>query len=254
MSNEGTSLSGMLSGEQADAPIEEQKPEPVAEQPDTRPRDEHGRFAPKTGDEPPIEAEPTPGNPIPDEQFKGYLTEKRKRQEAEERASDLERQLQAFQQPQEPPAPPPSVWEDEQGAFDHFGSQIAQKASLNAKLDMSEMLSSQAHEDFDDMKAKFHEMMAVNPALQQQALASRHPWETAYQIAKNAASAAELGATNVVELETKLREKIMAELQQGSTPVPQPAQLPPTLTTERSVGARTGPDWGGPPSLSDMLR
>jgi hypothetical protein len=250
-----------LSNEPTEA-VEAQAAEPAPEAPGTPEeapsgpaRDEHGRFAAKTGDEEQAQpAEPTPGNPIPDDQFKGYLTEKRKRQEAEERLSVLEQQLQQLQQPQEPPASPPSVWENEQAFGEHLTGQAVNRASFNARLDVSEMLADQAHEDFDEMKARFIAMMEQNPALQQQALAAKHPWEKAYQIAANAAKMEALGAVNVADLEAKIEARVREEMM-GSSPVPQPQPtVPVSLTGERNVGSRSGPAWAGPKTLEERLR
>jgi len=259
--NEGqqTPLSELLD-EPSEAPevVDTPQPEVEAELPAEeagRLRDESGRFAKKGGEgaSPAPEQEP----PLEHAAVKGERT---RRQAAEKDRDELRAELEAIKQrldasqPKEEPQAPPSIWEDENGALQHYGQRAVSEASLNARLDTSEMLAYQAHEDFDEMKAKFIEMMAVNPALQRQALESRHPWETAYKLAKNAASAQELGATNIEELRATLREQIMAELQQGATPVPQqqPA-IPPTLTTERNVGARSGPAWAGPKSLEELL-
>jgi hypothetical protein len=226
--------------------------EPVAEAPqaEAQPRDETGKFAAKTtgveADEP--QSEP-PSDKLPPETFKGLKEEREKRQNLERELEALRQQIQAVQQPQEPPAPPPTIWEDEQGWQQHFGNAVTAQASMNARLDMSEMLASQNH-DFDEMKAKFVEMMSQNPALQQQALQAKHPWEKAYQIAKNAKTMEELGATDLDTLKAKLREELLAEAQ---VQVPVTAGLPPSLTSARNVGARTGPAWSGPKSLDELL-
>jgi hypothetical protein len=101
------------------------------------------------------------------------------------------------------------------------------------------------------MKTAFVEMAQQNPALAQQALADPDPWEKAYRIAKNAATMAELGATDIETLRAKIREELLAE-QQAQPPAPQ-VQVPPSLTGERNVGSRTGPAWAGPRSLSELL-
>lgn len=210
----------------------------VAAEPETGPvRDDKGRFAPKqTGVEPEpetvTEAVTPAADKLPPETFKGLQDERRKRQEAEQRIAALEQQLQSLQTPAEPPAPPPSIWEDEQGFGQHLVGQATSQASFNAKLDMSEMLASQAHEDFDEMKARFIEMMDANPSLQQQALSARHPWEKAYQIAKNAAKMEALGAVDVTDLEAKLREQIKAELEAQQPAAP--AVLPVSLADNQS--------------------
>lgn len=183
----------------------------------------------------------------------GIAAERRKRQEIEQRYADLERQIAEMRQPKEPEAPPPSLWEDEQAFMQHNNSQVVstavQQATMNAKLDMSEMMARQSHEDFDDMKERFVKMMQENPAIQQQALNDPHPWNRAYQIAKNAATMEELGATDLDTLKAQLREQLKAEQEQAAAR----PQIPQSLAGEQSArGSVTSPD-NGPPSLKDIV-
>jgi hypothetical protein len=248
-----TPLEELLNDTPAEPTIEAEAPREVE-----RPRDENGRFAPKeTGvepaqvEEPAAEQVPPTSEGLPPETFKGLKEEREKRQNLERELQTLREQLQSLQQPQEPPAPPPSVWEDENAYGGHLVTTAVQQATFNARLDMSEMMVRQANPDFEDMKAKFLQLAELNPSLRQQALADPHPWNKAYQIAKNAAMVEELGTTDINALKAKLREEIAAEMQ-----ATQPARstIPPTLTGERNVGARSGPAWSGPPSLSELLR
>lgn len=247
---DGQSIDSILNDEPSEEqpPAVVETPEPEAPEPEAGPvRDEKGRFAAKgeTESAPPAPAEEK-FDPAP------VIAERRRRQEAEQRAQALEEQLKALQSP---PAPPPSVFEDEQGWQQHFGSQVVSEAvaqaSLNATLNMSEMLARQANADFDEVKAEFLSMAEQNPSLIAQARSDPHPWDRAYKIAKNARTMQELGATDIGALEAKLREKIMAEMASATPPAP---RLPETLSTERNVGQRTGPAWSGPRPLSDLLR
>jgi hypothetical protein len=256
MEHEGQSLDDLLN----DVPVEaveaiEAEPAPqVAEAPDEAPsgpeRGPDGKFVSKqtTG----VEDTVPPTDKLPTEEYKAIREEREKRQALQAELEALKAQFNSQQQPQEPPAPPPTIWEDEQGWQQHFGAQVAQQAALNAKLDLSEMLNRRDNADFDDMKARFLEMAQQNPAIVQDALSDADPWGKAYKIAKNAATMAELGATNVEELKAKIREELMAEMQQAQVPVPQ-LTIPPSLTGERNVGDRTGPAWAGPKPLSELL-
>lgn len=237
--------------------IQEAPEQPVI--PD-RPRDDSGRFAAKeTGVEPAAEPEtdplpeqvpPTPDR-LPPDTFKAVKEEREKRQQLERELEALKQQFQAAQHPQEPPAPPPSVWEDDQAWGGHLVSTAVQQANINAALNMSEMLTRREKPDFEPMKVKFLQLAEANPALAQQALSDPDPWGKAYQIAKNAATMEEVGATDLETLRAKLREEILAEAQ-AQVPVAA-GTIPPTLTTARNVGARTGPAWAGPRSLEDLL-
>lgn len=231
-------LDNILNGEEQ--PAIEQEPQPEPEQPEGQPRGPDGKFAPKGNVD---GAMPAPeGKHVP---IQSYQAEKQKRQEWEQRYNSeveaLRRELEALKQPKEPPAPPPSIWEDDQAALGHVRdtavTQAVQQATFNAKLDMSEMMARQAYQDFDEMKSDFVRMMSENPALQQQALADPHPWQKAYQIAKNARTMNELGATNIDELKAKLLEQIQAEQAQQPNPA---AILPNSLADAQSArGANT---------------
>lgn len=247
-------IDDILSGEPVAEPtveaVAEAAPEPQPE-PEAAPvqRDDKGRFAPKgeTEGASPAPAQQEPFDPAP------VIAERRRRQEAEQRAQALEQELQALRNP---PAPPPSIWEDEQGWQQHFGNQVAsaaaEQASLNATLNMSEMLTRQSNADFDEMKEQFLKLAEENPVLRQQALADPHPWNKAYQIAKNHKAMQDLGATDVESLKEKIREQLVAEMA-TQQPQPGPAPLPPTLSNERNVGTRSGPAWSGPRPLSELL-
>ncbi len=248
--DEGTSLDSIFNDEPAvEAVPAEAAPEP---QTDAEPatdgpaRGPDGKFPAKQQSD--VEDTGPSPDKLPPAEYKAIREEREKRQTLERELEALKSQFQSFQQPKEE-TPPPSLWEDEQGWQQHFGGQVAQQAAYNARLDMSEMLASQSHEDFDDIKAKFLEMAQANPGIVQEALQAKHPWEKAYQIGKNAATAAELGATNVEELRAKIREELMAEI--GQQPASQ--SLPATLTNQRNVGTRSGPAWAGPRPLSELV-
>lgn len=226
-------------------------PPAVEEQPvdDGQPRDEHGRFAPKGVEE---SAPPAPDK-LPQDVYEPLKAVRVENKQLKERLADFEARLN---QQQNPPAPPPDMFETPEDWQQHFGGQVVstavQQATFAARLDMSEMMMRQANPDFDEMKEVFVGLMSENPVLQQQALADPHPWNKAYQIAKNHKAMQELGATDVQSLEAKIREKVLAEMQQQVPPVTRQG-LPPTLAAEQNVGGRTGPAWAGPKPLSELL-
>jgi len=254
---EGTSLEELLNADTSPEPETVTEPE---ESP-ARPRDENGRFAAKqTGVEPETvdEQEPDavpPTDKLPQEEYKAIKQEREKRQSLEQEVEALRKQIQQFQQQnQEPPAPPPSLWEDEEGWQHHLQSQVLQQADQLSRINASEMAARTQHPDFQDMYDLFNQMAAQNPAIVQQAMADPHPWGKAYQIAKSYKSMQELGAVDVNDLREKLKAELMAELSQGQSPVQESQRLPATLTGERSVASRSGPSWAGPTPLTDLLR
>lgn len=209
-----------------------------------RERDEKGRFAPKG------ETESASPAPVEEPAFDHAAVkgERERRQKAEQRARELEEQLQALQQPPEPPV---SMWEDENAWQQQFGSQVVttavQQATFNAKLDMSEMMVRQANPDFDEIKEVFLELARENPVLQQQALADPHPWNKAYQIAKNHRAMQELGATDVESLRAKIREELKAEMAPAAPAINLPQSLADSQSSRTSAGAFK------PPTLDDIL-
>jgi hypothetical protein len=233
-------LDNILSDEPATEAVE--TVEPVKEE---QPRQPDGKFAPKGETE---SASPAPVEE-PTLEHPALIGERRRRQEAEAERERLTKELEALRNP---PAPPPSVFEDEQGWQQHFGSEVintaVQQATFNSKLDMSEMMVRQANADFEDMKATFLELADQNPSLRQQALQDPHPWNKAYQIAKNHKAMQELAAVDVADLETKLRAKITAEL--GSQPTQQ--TLPNSLADSQSSRTSAGAVFQ-PPTLQEIL-
>lgn len=228
--------------EVAEQPIEEAPPAPA--------RDEKGRFAPKGVDE---GVPPTPDK-LPQEEFKALKDERTKRQTLESEVAALRQQLQQLQNP---PAPPPSIWEDEQGAFQHFGGQVVNTAVEQARhmsrLETSEMLAAEAFPDFKEVWEPMNAFLSENPVIAQKANADRHPWAYAYRAYKNATTMQELGATDLDALKSKLREELLAEMQAQQPAQPSPPQIPVSISNERNVGQRAGPAWSGPRSLSELL-
>lgn len=247
---EGTSLDDLLNDEPE---VAEAAPETV----EAQPRAEDGRFAAKeTGvqaAEPEGEAEPVPPtDQLPPETFKAVKEEREKRQSLERELEALRAQIQQAQN-QQPPVPAPSLWEDEDGWQQHLQQQVLAQADQLSRINASEMAARSQFPDFQEKFDLFNQMATQNPQLVQQAMADPHPWAKAYQIAQSHKTMQELGAVDVSDLEAKIRERVMAELQQGQTPVPQ-QNLPPSLSGERSVASRGGPAWTGPTSLDSLLR
>lgn len=216
-----------------------QEAEPVQE---GTQRDEKGRFAPKgeKEDAPPASEDKSKGLEA------GISAERKKRQETEQQLEQLRRELEqirASQQPKEPPAPPPSLWDDEQAWQQHFGGQLVstavEQASYQAKLQMSEMMVSEKFEDFGEIKDQLIEFVGQNPAINQQVAQSTNPWLTAYNAFKSQQTMQELGATNLDELKAQLLEQIKAEQAQAGLPQP---NLPRSLAdAQSSKGGNTAP-------------
>lgn len=241
---------------ESEAPEAVETAEAVEPQPEPAPvRDEKGRFAPK-GETPEPETvqesvEPT-DKPLDKDEFQGLKNERKRRQEAEERLQALEKQLQQLQaKPQEPPAPPPSLWDDEDQRFAYERQQVLSQADRLSRINASEMAARVKYDDFDAMFDKFNEMAAQNPAVVQQTLdtSGTPSWLKAYDIAKKAARIEELGAVDLTDLETRLREQIKAEMA-AQAPAPAPA-IPSSLADAQS--SRSAGQGVAPMTLKDIL-
>lgn len=244
--------------------------EPTDEKPEAieRPRDEHGRFAPKdnetteTGEEPqpeveaqPAEVPPTsePPKELPPGEYAALRDERRKRQA-------LERQLQEMQQrsaaPQVEAAPPPDFWESPEAAlearFNQFGEQLMQRMEAQQwqrKAATDEQAARAKYDDFDDKLETFHQLAATNPALVNELRAAPDVAEFAYRKASESMLLQEHGGIDGL----LKAERAKWEAERGSV-TQIPTALPLSTAAERSVGSRSGPAWGGPSALDDLLR
>lgn len=267
----GQSLDDILNGEEtlepvAAAPVAEPVAEPAAE---AQPRDDKGRFAPKGETEEAQAAEPAPSaSPAPQEpefNHPATLGERRRRQAAEAERDELKRQLAQFQQqpaqPQAPqvPAVAPDPWDDPQGHAQWTIQQAARQAREEAQavFDYNRTLQSahqaaQRHPDYDEKIDVFRTLLEQNPSLEAQMKAQPDPAEWAYQTGAQHSKLAQYGSLDaMLEAEKKVWEaEALEKLKANLTP----ATVPPTLSNERNVGSRSGPEWSGPTPLSDILR
>jgi hypothetical protein len=246
-------IDNILNGETAEptaeaAEVEAPEVEAQAETTEAKaeqPRGPDGKFAPKADQPDAVAASKSEYDPSP------VIAERKRRQEAEARATELEARLQQYLNP---PQPAPDMFENPEGWQNHFGGQIkqqaAQEASFNSLLNTSEMLCRDKYEDFEEAKTKFMELAEANPVLAQQALGDPHPWRKAYTLVKNHEKMEALGATDAQSLEARLREEIKAELQAELAAKPA-AAIPQSLATAQS-GRGTSGVWN-PPTIDEIL-
>jgi hypothetical protein len=228
----------------AEQPVETPQPETPAEPVEGAVRDEKGRFAPKGVNE----DAPPASDKLPQDVYEPLRVVRDENRQLKEELAAIRQRLE---QPQQPPAPPPTIWEDEQGWQQHFSQQVTGQAAFNARLDTSEMLMAQAHDDFDDLKAEFLQMAEANPAIAQEALQDKHPWRKAYQIAKNARTMKDLGATDIDSLKATLLEQARAEV---ASQAPQAPALPDSLAGAQSARGNNPQAIQRPLSIEDIIR
>jgi len=266
-----TSLDSILNGtsEAPEAPPAEAPAPAEVEAAPERPRDEQGRFLPKGENEPePAEAAPEPSaTPAPSDHVQttiplaAQMDERRKRQATEAENAELRRQLAQIQQPppqQLQPQPVPDQWDDPDGWAMHVKREAAEAARHEAVMAFqAERVKASAEDamvkypDYHEKREIFTQLAQNNPALWDTLFQQRDPAGWAYSIAKDHAEMSQFGsleardAAKKAEWEAEALERLKATL---------PASpAPPTLSTERNVGQRSGPAWSGPTPLVDLL-
>lgn len=224
-------------------------PPEQAPQTDARPRDESGRFAPKSVEPPVTAPAPAPSDTqerIDPNQFKGYLDERDKRQAAERARDELQARLKAFEDAQNatPPAPIPSALEDPEG----FAAAQAHQRYLD-RLDVlfhwSEAMSREKYGDevtqtvMDWAMAK----AKASPAFRDEYAGQKHPVDWAVKQHKRDAFLKEIG-DDPEAYKAKLLAEFAASGQHPQTPqtAANPSTLPPPTQSAptRSLAAASG--------------
>ena len=252
----------------AEEPATPETPEPeISAEAASQPRDESGRFAPKGEEQPadPVDPEAAPPavkteHDIPPA---ALVEERRKRQDAEARAAQLEQQWAQFQQQQQPAQHQdqqpliPSVYEDENG----FAYGLMQLAAARAQQDLLpqvELMLAEQRRDFQEQTARgkypdweekariFAEHFKANPALQEEARRHPNPAEYAYSYGKNVLEVQQIGSLDVDAIKAAAVQEYLSKQAGGS-----PQDIPTSLAGAQS--ARTSSAAQAPPSLRDIL-
>jgi len=275
---EHESLDNILNGTsapEAQAPTEPQPETAIAEiealppKDPERPRDEHGRFLPmgEKEPEPAVEAAPEPSaSPAPvDEppvlEHPALIGERRRRQTAEAENEKLRQQLAQLTQPpqQLQPQAKPDQWEDPEGHDQWVAEQagtIAEQKAVQAVQQHLVRVSAEAakvkYPDYLEKVPIFEQLAQASPGLWGQMFQHPNPAEFAYTVAKQHEQVSQYGslegylAAEKAKWEAEALEKLKATLPASTAP--------PTLSNERNVGSRSGPEWSGPKPLSELLQ
>jgi hypothetical protein len=195
---------------------------------------------------------PESGTTVP---LKALEEERKNRQDWKEKAIRFEEELKHLRaQPQQ------TQGQQQQPVEMDFDMRL-----LNERLNTSEMLLREKHEDVDDKLKVFQEAASKNPALGAELLQQRHPYEWMYKQAQRIQAMNEIGEDPAAYRE-RVRAEIEAELKgaQAATSEQQPAAaaaqvaakpaIPASLATARSAAPRTAPVWTGPTALNDILK
>ncbi len=170
-------------------------------------------------------------------------------------------ELQATQQKQEPE---PDFWEDPAGFVQRREEKLRQefaKQRIAERDAQSRFMAEKEHgqEPVAEALNAIGSLQKQNPqaanALLQHFNSSPHPYGTMIEWHKRATAIAEMNGDPNAYRE-KLKAELMAELQQHQTSqgqAPAMDNMPSNFTGGRNVGARSGPEYGGPQSLTDIF-
>lgn len=158
---------------------------------------------------------------------------------------------QPVQEQQPEPQAIPNPVEDPQGYHAY-----QQRMLFNERLNQSEMMLRDQHDDVDEKMAVFKQAATANPALRSELTRQVHPYRWAYQQAQRIIAMEEIGgdpAAYRAKVEAELRAKWEAEYT-GTQPQAAPRiQLPQSLGTARSAGSRSTPVINVAESFDDIL-
>jgi hypothetical protein len=258
---EDTPLSDILSDEPQTEAItaEVEIEQPTETQSDGPVRDEKGRFAPKgeTDEAPPASPQDDEGPHVP---RRALQDERSKRQQLEAELAQLRQQYT------QPPAPqqqaeqgPPDRWEDPEGYDRWLIGQATQAATSAAgeafqrqRIEASALEAMQRIPDYQEKIQVFEQMAAANPALMQEMIRQPNPAEYAYNMAKTQVDIQQYGGIDGL-INARVQEALKAQQPNLAEVASRLPSAPPSISSDRSVGARSGPAWGGPTPLSEIL-
>lgn len=269
-----TELENILSGQGAPAPAPETRnepqPETSTEQPQSasEPSSESDLHADDRGNVPlaALQAEREKGrkrytDAVTD--FEKKLTEADQRWQ--QRFDQLVGNIARPQQPQPEQPAAPDYWEDPAAFVQHGARQAVAPVMSQIQLlqrGMAEVMFKDRPGAVAEAEKAFNEAArneTIDPAEHARINNSPNPWAAAVEWHQKSQAMAEIGndpAAYIARKEAEIREKVMAELQQGQQPAAQRAApvMPSNFATGRNVGARSGPAWSGPPSLDDIFK
>lgn len=191
-------------------PASSEKPEPA-------PAPQAADDAAKPNPEPaPAAVEPEKPK-IEPEQFKGYLDEREKRQQAEREREELRRELTRLQQAA-PKEPPPNIYDNPEGYQQHLQAQYDQRLT-QMKLEQSEFLATRDYGAETIGKVKDW-AMRLDPARANSLIASASPFHAAVEAYRQEQAAAVLKKYDY-DLD-KMKSEWAKELQAARPAAPQP--------------------------------
>lgn len=181
-----------------------------------------------------------------------YQDEKRKRQEAEKRAQQLEEKLKPIEEVSQKEEI--DIFSDPDGFIKSIDAKIEDR-SFKDRANISRYFLEQSKPDYSEKEQRFIQMAKEDPALASKLRAHPYPAVFAYETASRQMVLDKLGgdpAAYEKQLEERLRAKILAELK-GVSPEEQPGKAQ-AAEVERvpSLATASGASKADTPTLSEM--
>lgn len=161
-------------------------------------------------------------------------------------------------EPEPEPERVPDVFEDQLGYNEYQDAKVAREVT-KVKLDLSEEITRAAHGD-EKVDAAFSALQASqDPAVFHSIMQTRNPWGELVKWHEKKSLLTEIGsdpdayrARIEAEVRAKLEKEAMQSAEKVAETVSQVANAP-SLASDPNLGTRAAPEWGGPPSLNDIL-
>jgi hypothetical protein len=183
------------------------------------------------------------------------------RQEIAQRDQAWEQRINKLLEAQRPQQEPPNIYENPDAAIAHamqpHMDRVQQVLLANSQLAAQAAYGKDRVTEADAAFSKAVEARQVDPADFQRVLNSPNVFAAAVEWKARQDALAEIG-DDPASYKERLKAEFLAEMQQnGSGAVtnngqPKPV-MPSNLAAARNVGSRTGPNWGGPPSIADIF-
>lgn len=176
----------------------------------------------------------------------GLKAEREKRQDAQRRADELERQLAELRQQQEQQHQRPQFYDDPaayvQGEVQHATSRIQQQFYAAMEADLREQ-----HADYDDVLQLLTQKAQENPALAQRVFQSANPAKEAYRLGRQIQQLDQMQDPDTYreQLKADLRKELEAERKEQEEAKRKVVDaIPPDLTQARNTRGEFAPKSG----------
>lgn len=246
---------------EAEAPPEPEKPEGEVEAKGDKPAEEAGQgeppASPDQGQEEPPEGDKPKGDApatVPAHVIKA-IREDAKATQAEMKAhiARQDAEIAELRKPQRP-----DEYEDPEGAREYDRNEQDSRRWKD-RVDISQEVMREIHEDYDEVEAVFRAEAVKNPALQAQLAAHPLPAKFAYQEGKRLQQVQAMGDDPAAYIERikdeaakAAREAVLEELKRQGQAVTN-ASVPDSLAEAPSAPQKGNSGWDGPKPLGEIL-